>query len=50
VTIVDWQAKDDVQREMRRAIRKVLKIAVPADRVDALAESIVELMKRRRPR
>lgn len=51
VTIVDWQAKDDVQREMRRTIRRQLKAAaLPADRVDALAESIVELMKRRRPR
>ena len=51
VVIVDWQAKDDVQREMRRTIRRQLKAAaVAADRVDALAESIVELMKRRRPR
>jgi type I restriction enzyme R subunit len=51
VTIVDWQAKDDVQREMRRTIRRQLKVAsVAPDRVDALAESIVDLMKRRRPR
>jgi type I restriction enzyme R subunit len=51
VTIVDWQAKDDVQREMRRTIKRQLKAAsVAPDGIDALAESIVELMKRRHPR
>ncbi len=49
VTIVDWTTKDDVQREMRRLIKRQLRAAsVPADRIDASAESIVDLMKRRR--
>jgi type I restriction enzyme R subunit len=49
VAIVDWATKDDVQREMRRLIKRQLRAAsVPADRIDATAESIVDLMKRRR--
>jgi type I restriction enzyme R subunit len=49
VSIVDWAQKDDVQREMRRLIKRQLRAAsVPADRIDATAESIVDLMKRRR--
>jgi type I restriction enzyme R subunit len=50
IMLVDGQAKEDVQREMRRTIRRQLKAAsVATDRIDALAESIVELMKRRHP-
>jgi type I restriction enzyme R subunit len=49
VSIVDWIQKDDVQREMRRLIKRQLRAAsVPADRIDTTAESIVDLMKRRR--
>ncbi len=49
VSIVDWAQKDDVQREMRRLIKRQLRAAsVPTDRIDATAESIVDLMKRRR--
>lgn len=51
VTIVDWQMKEDIQREMRRTIKRQLKVAgVTGDRVDILAESVVDLMKRRRSR
>lgn len=46
--IVDWQHKDDVQREMRRLIKRQLRAAAfGADKVDALAETIVDLYKRR---
>lgn len=49
--IVDWQQKDDVQREMRRLIKRQLRAAAfPAEKVDTLAESIVDLYKRRGPR
>jgi type I restriction enzyme R subunit len=48
VGIVDWQRKDDVQREMRRLIKRQLKAAsFPADKVEAVAESVVDLLKRR---
>lgn len=48
-TIVDWANKDDVQREMRRLIKRQLRAAsYPADKIDAVAESIVDLLKRRR--
>ena len=49
VSIVDWSHKDDVQREMRRLIKRQLRAAAfAADTIDATAESIVDLMKRRR--
>jgi type I restriction enzyme R subunit len=51
VSIVDWVHKDDVQREMRRLIKRQLRAAnISAEKIDATAESIVELMKRRRGR
>lgn len=49
VSIVDWQQKEDVQREMRRLIKRQLRAAGYAtDKIDALAESVVALLKRRR--
>jgi type I restriction enzyme, R subunit len=49
MAIVDWQQKDDVQREMRRRIKRQLKAAgFAAEKVEGTAEGIVELMKRRR--
>jgi len=51
VAIVDWQAKEDIQREMRRTIKRQLKVAgVTGERGEILAESVVDLMKRRRAR
>ena len=48
VGIVDWEHKDDVQREMRRLIKKQLKAASYApDKIDAMAETVVDLLKRR---
>ena len=48
-TIVDWQSKDDVQREMRRLIKRQLRAGgYSAEKVDPLAESVVALLKRRR--
>ncbi|MCE7892126.1 MAG: type I restriction endonuclease subunit R [Sorangiineae bacterium PRO1] len=49
VAIVDWQHKEDVQKDMRRDVKRQLKAAnYSKDKIDALAESVVELMKRRR--
>ena len=51
VTIVDWVHKDDVQREMRKRIKRQLRAAsYKDDQIEALAESIVDLFKRRRAR
>ena len=51
VTIVDWVTKDDVQKEMRRVIKRQLRAAgFAADKIDPMAESVVDLMKRRRGR
>lgn len=51
VSIVDWVHKEDVQREMRRRIKRQLQAANFAmERREAVAEYIVDLMKRRRGR
>ncbi len=51
VGIVDWATKDEVLREMRRLIKRQLKAAsVPETKRETMAESIVDLMKRRRGR
>jgi len=49
--IVDWVNRDDVQREMRRLIKRQLRAAdYRTDKVDGLAEDIVDLLKRRHGR
>jgi type I restriction enzyme R subunit len=51
VGIVDWVHKDDVQREMRRLIKRQLKAAgYTQDQADAMAGSVVDLLKRRNAR
>lgn len=51
VTLVDWPRKDDVQREMRKRIKRQLRAAGFKDeQIDATAENIVDLLKRRRGR
>lgn len=51
VEIVDWVTKDEVQREMRRLIKRQLKAAgIPEGKRETMSESIVDLMKRRRPK
>jgi type I restriction enzyme R subunit len=49
--IVDWVHKDDVQREMRKGIKRQLRAAGFEDeKIDPMAETIVDLLKRRRAR
>lgn len=49
--IVDWVQKEDVQREMRRQIKRQLTAAkMPTEKADALVKSILELVKVRQGR
>ncbi|MFO0755694.1 MAG: type I restriction endonuclease subunit R [Byssovorax sp.] len=49
--IVDWVHKDDVQREMRRLIKRQLRAAgFAAEAIEGLAERLVNLMKIRSKR
>jgi len=51
VSMVDWVTKDDVQKEMRRLIKRQLRAAKFApEKIDSTSESVVDLMKRRRGR
>jgi type I restriction enzyme, R subunit len=48
--IIDWTHKDEVQREMRQIIKRQLRAAgYDAGEIDALAASVVDLLKRRKP-
>lgn len=47
--IVDWPRKDDVQREMRKQLKRRLRVAgFTEEQLDALANQIVDLLKVRR--
>jgi type I restriction enzyme R subunit len=50
--IVDWSSKDDVQREMRQRIKKILRVAQYGDagKVEAVTAKIMELARARRGR
>lgn len=51
VSLVDWVHKDDIQREMRRLIRRQLTAAkYPTATIEPVIESIVDVMKSRRGR
>lgn len=51
VEIVDWEQKGDLQREMRKQLKKPLRVAGFAeDRLDVIASQIVDLLKARRAR
>ncbi len=48
VSIVDWVQREDIQKDMRRLIKRQLSVAeIPSDKREPLAEQIVDLMKRR---
>jgi type I restriction enzyme R subunit len=49
--IVDWTQKDDVQREMRRQIKRQLKAAqFPAEKMEPVTAGILDLVKVRKGR
>jgi type I restriction enzyme R subunit len=49
ISVVDWTEKDDVQREMRKAVKKALRFAkVPADELDQVTAGIIDLAKHRK--
>jgi type I restriction enzyme R subunit len=51
VGIVDWVHRDDIQKDMRRLLKRQLRAAkAPEDQLDGVAEQIVDLMKRRQGR
>jgi len=47
--VVDWENKEDVQREMRRVMKRQLRAAqVPGDRIDQIVGSVLDLAKARK--
>jgi type I restriction enzyme R subunit len=51
VGIVEWVSREDVQKDMRRLVKRQLRAAyVPEDKLDVLAEQVVDLLKRRQGR
>lgn len=46
LAVVDWTHKEDVQREMRRQVKRELRIrGIPDDRLDAIASAILDLAR-----
>lgn len=46
--IIDWQQKEDVQKEMRKRIKRQLRAAgYPDGQLDGIAEGIVDLLRKR---
>jgi type I restriction enzyme M protein len=49
--IVDWVNREDVQKDIRRLVKRQLRAAqVTEDKLDPLAEQVVDLLKRRQGR
>lgn len=51
VGIVDWTNREDVQKDIRRLVKRQLRAAnTPDDKLEGLAEQVVDLLKRRQGR
>lgn len=51
LAVIDWRTKDDVQREMRRRVKRHLRAAgIDADRLDAIANGLLDIARRGLPR
>ena len=51
IGIVDWTSREDVQKEMRRLVKRQLRASqVSDDKLDPMAEQLVDLLKRRHRR
>jgi type I restriction enzyme, R subunit len=49
VTMVDWTTKDEILKEMRRLVKRQLRVAGhPEEKAISLAEAVVDLLKHRR--
>lgn len=49
--IVDWVSREDVQKDMRRLVKRQMRAAqTPEDKLEPLAEQVVDLLKRRQGR
>jgi type I restriction enzyme R subunit len=47
LAVIDWVVKDDIQREMRRRIKRELRAgSVPRDTIDRLASEILDIARR----
>jgi type I restriction enzyme R subunit len=48
LAVIDWTQKDDVQREMRRQIKRHLRATgYEADRIEALTAQLMDLARAR---
>jgi type I restriction enzyme R subunit len=51
IGIVDWVSREDIQKDMRRLIKRQLRASqVPEDKLEGVAEQVVDLLKRRHGR
>jgi type I restriction enzyme, R subunit len=51
ITIVDWVNREDVQKEMRKRLKRILRVShMVEEQIDGMAEQLVNLLKRRNGR
>jgi type I restriction enzyme R subunit len=51
LAVIDWRTKDDVQREMRRRVKRQLRAAgIDGDQVEAIANDLLDVARRGLPR
>jgi type I restriction enzyme R subunit len=51
IGIVDWVSRADIQKDMRRLVKRQLRASrIPEDQLDPVAEQVVDLLKRRHGR
>ena len=47
LAVIDWRTQDDVQREMRRRIKRQLRgIGIEGDRLDSVANALLDIARR----
>ena len=50
LAVIDWRTKDDVQREMRRQIKRQLRATgIDGDRLDTLTSAVIDIARRGLP-
>jgi type I restriction enzyme R subunit len=45
LAVIDWTMKDDVQRQMRRDLKKILRTSVPENRIEPVTLRLIDLAR-----
>jgi type I restriction enzyme R subunit len=45
LAVIDWQIKEDVQREMRRQVKRLLRVAAIRDGIEETTNAVIDLAR-----